>query len=717
MSLGYGNGGEQFNLDTGGTGGALRFFVRNAAGTVSAATSTYIPANDGKWHHVVGVCDESGGHVYLYLDGALTASGNITAGSGLLSSSMPMIIGARESANNSPVSYDFQFVGKIDEVAVYNRSLSASEVQSHYFGSGVAPLITSLNPVNLTTNQGATAVFTATVTGTGPITYQWLDPNNNPIGQNTNTLTLVNVQQAQQGTYTLNVSNPYGSAQTNASLTVQLGPPQMVVDIDPTPITVYVGDPVTYSVQVTGTQPLSYQWFRDGSTVAGATNSSYTFPAIAGTNTYRVSVTNSYSSGAGGPLFSMVGTVIGIQPPTVNPGDFSTKLKIQFTGYTRGETLRDFPVLVKLGTNLTGFSYSQFAGANGGDLRFADSSGTRSLPYEIDEWNDASGVSSIWVQVPHLSGTNDFIWAYWGNPGNTQPASYGTNGSAWLPAAFEGLPGYQIVYHLKESALPFADGTLQHPATNGVAPTPTPGIVGTGGSFGGTKWLDAGTNDVGDAFTLSAWVNIPNGTTDIDTLWANKAGGFSVAGFALYVNTYQHNDQVIDFATGNGSGGNESTTSAGTVPFGAWHLVTVGVNRTNHVAQFYLDGTSAGSSSSILSDFPTLNDLRLGQFLDGSFTFRGTMDEARIQTGVTSSNWVWASWATVAQNSTLASYSAVASSVVTLSYQVSGSNLILSWPQGTLQSATQVTGPYTIVPGATSPYTNTISGQRYFRIH
>ena len=223
---------------------------------------------------------------------------------------------------------------------------------------------------------------------------------------------------------------------------------------------------------------------------------------------------------------------------------------------------------------------------------------------------------------------------------------------------------------------------------------------------------------MGDAFTLSAWVNIPPGTSDIDSLWVNKRGGFSQPGFAFFVNTYQVLDQKIDFATGNGTGGNESTTAAGTVPFGSWHLVTVAANRTNHTAQFYLDGSAVGSSSSILSDFPTVNDLRLGIYLDNAFDFRGAMDEARVQSGVNSSNWVWATWATVAQNSTFANYSAVSSSIVTLNYQVSGNQLILSWPQGTLQAAGAVTGTYTNVPSATSPYTNSMTGpQRFFRIH
>src|SRR6185312_9730317 len=178
LGIGYGNGGEQFILDTGGSAnGALRFFVRNAAGTVSAATSSYLPANDGKWHHVVGVCDEAGGHVYLYMDGVQLASGTITAGSGILSSSMPLTIGARESDHFNTVSNDFQFLGAIDEVALYNRALSAAEIQSHYFASGIGPVITQVTPQTFTTNKNASVSFTVTTTGTAPLSYQWYDPS------------------------------------------------------------------------------------------------------------------------------------------------------------------------------------------------------------------------------------------------------------------------------------------------------------------------------------------------------------------------------------------------------------------------------------------------------------------------------------------------------------------------------------------------------------
>ena len=173
---------------------------------------------------------------------------------------------------------------------------------------------------------------------------------------------------------------------------------------------------------------------------------------------------------------------------------------------------------MQFGTNLSGFAYGQLASPVGGDLRFTDASGTNQIPHEIDEWNPA-GTSSVWVQVPSLGSTNDYIWAYWGNPAVTTPLAWCTNGTVWLPLG-SSTP-YDVVYHLKEGALPFQDSTQQSPATNGVAPAATPGVVGTGGAFNGSSWLDAGTNDLGDEFTLSAWINIPAGTSDEQTIWAN----------------------------------------------------------------------------------------------------------------------------------------------------------------------------------------------------
>ena len=72
---------------------------------------------------------------------------------------------------------------------------------------------------------------------------------------------------------------------------------------------------------------------------------------------------------------------------------------------------------------------------------------------------------------------------------------------------------------------------------------------------------------------------------------------------------------------------------------------------------------------------------------------------------------------TVAQNSTFENYAPIVSSAVTLTAQMIGGKLVLTWPTGTLQSAAVVNGQYTDMAGITSPYTNTPSGpQQYYRV-
>jgi hypothetical protein len=56
---------------------------------------------------------------------------------------------------------------------------------------------------------------------------------------------------------------------------------------------------------------------------------------------------------------------------------------------------------------------------------------------------------------------------------------------------------------------------------------------------------------------------------------------------------------------------------------------------------------------------------------------------------------------------------------IPLHIQSSGANVVLTWNDASfnLQSATIVTGPYTTISGATSPFTtNTISAQQFFRL-
>jgi hypothetical protein len=415
-----------------------------------------------------------------------------------------------------------------------------------------------------------------------------------------------------------------------------------------------------------------------------------------------VSVTNSYS--AGSPLVSSTATVVGMPATTLNPTNYTDSLAIVLSGYNRSETLHDFPVLVELGTNLPGFNYNHFAYPSAGsDLRFTDASGTRVIPCEVDQWNP-SGQSEVWVQVPALSGSNTTIWAYWGNPANNAPLP-GTN--VWVPQPWEGLPAYDLVYHLKEGALPFADSTGQYPALTGIAPAQTPGTVGTGALFNGTSdFLDAGLVPVGKQFSVSAWVNLASAASSEQTIWCNKNGGWNTAGFDFYVNSWLASDGVIYFDTADGVNGNVSARTVGNaISFGQWHLLTGTLDGSNGVVNVYVDGVNVTINTGVDTAFQTTNYVRCGSILNGepgasgsgNTFFDGAMDETRIHAGIESSNWVWASWMTVAQNASFQSYSNVVSKVINpvainYNYNFSAGSLSLSGTGGTANATYWVLG-------------------------
>lgn len=159
VTRGYGSGGEQFNLDCGGSGHAFRFFVRDAVGgNAHVASSSIVPNN--QWHHLVGVCDEANSNVLLYVDGVKTGTATITPNTGLLYSAVPMSIGSRQAGSGT--AYNNQFVGSMEEVAVYNYALSANQVLAHFQSVSNRPPIFVSNPF-AATGANAGQFYSATL--------------------------------------------------------------------------------------------------------------------------------------------------------------------------------------------------------------------------------------------------------------------------------------------------------------------------------------------------------------------------------------------------------------------------------------------------------------------------------------------------------------------------------------------------------------------------
>lgn len=358
----------------------------------------------------------------------------------------------------------------------------------------------------------------------------------------------------------------------------------------------------------------------------------------------------------------------------IDPADFGSRLGLTLAGYTRGEPLEGFPVLVKLGGHVPGFDYRHFASPTGGDLRFANASGTVLVPHEVDEWN-TNGTSWVWVRAPSLTGPDDALWAYWGNPRATNPPATSTNGAVWSE-------GFELVWHLKESAFPRADSTTRHPARGGGNPgTTAAGAVGRAVVFDGTSsYLNAGLVDLGEAFTLSAWIKPDSTANSIQAIWANKPGGSIPDGFAFFLNSWQTRDQRLLFETGDGVAGAVASTATNVVSSGAWHHVAAVVDRVAGFARLFVDGTERTATPTVLPGFATHASTFLGRFSDGLYTFKGPMDEVRIEQRARSADWLWASWMNVVSNADFVVQGSVARRAPILDCRVNGGAARLVWP-------------------------------------
>lgn len=111
------------NYSDGVRTGVLRAGVLNGNSYAEVFGTTNVA--DGQWHHAAFTYD--GQTLRIYVDGQLQAQQQFTSGPGYVAGD-PLFIGNRQYA----LCCKHLFQGLIDEVEVFNRALSASEIQAIY---------------------------------------------------------------------------------------------------------------------------------------------------------------------------------------------------------------------------------------------------------------------------------------------------------------------------------------------------------------------------------------------------------------------------------------------------------------------------------------------------------------------------------------------------------------------------------------------------------
>jgi len=186
----------------------------------------------------------------------------------------------------------------------------------------VSPTITT-QPASQTVTAGQTATFTVVAAGTAPLNYQWKKNGVSIAGATAASYTTPATTSSDSGsTFAVVVTNTAGTvASAVATLTVNPAPVAPTITTQPGSQTVTAGQTATFSVVASGTAPLSYQWRKNGVSIAGATAASYTAPATTTSDngsTFAVVVTNT-----AGTVASAAATL------TVNPAPVAPTITTQ----------------------------------------------------------------------------------------------------------------------------------------------------------------------------------------------------------------------------------------------------------------------------------------------------------------------------------------------------------------------------------------------------
>lgn len=226
--------------------------------------SSGLVTEDGQWNMVALVVDPTGAQFYLGdSQGNLTTARDAT-GRAVATFTSSFTIGG-DSVNTGR-----RFNGVIDEPAIFNKCLSAADIETIFraglgdFKPGTATIIPSQDPF-----YAGEGTLTASVSGA--ITdWQWYKDGAAIVGATEMTLS----GDLAAGSYTVTGKNKSGSS-TSAPFTIQ---PAHAPIITSQPVgggKRYLGGRVNLVVGVEGSEPMTYQWKLSGKDIPDATSPEY----------------------------------------------------------------------------------------------------------------------------------------------------------------------------------------------------------------------------------------------------------------------------------------------------------------------------------------------------------------------------------------------------------------------------------------------------------
>ncbi len=339
----------------------------------------------------------------------------------------------------SPRINDDPLESKRVEVVRLPRADGAANVRFRFLQTGTAswyfgidnfglysintPVISG-QPQAITVDAGTPATFTVVASGSGTLTYQWRRNGINIPGANSSSYTIPSAAASDVALYSVVVSNADGpTTSTPAQLTVKTTPELLSSPISQV---ADIGANLVLSVSARGGQPISYQWYHNGTLQGGATGRSNLLNNVqtGDGGSYYVVVANSF-----GQVTSTVARVVVISDP---PGS--------------GNINQDLVVHLRFDSdNQDSSGRNNHGTAVGSPTIGSGQIGSGALQYTTAQ--DGSSYNYVSLGKPadlNFGDTNDFSVSFWtksptgswrGDPafiGNKNWGSGGNNG--WIAA-------------------------------------------------------------------------------------------------------------------------------------------------------------------------------------------------------------------------------------------------------------------------------------------
>jgi len=291
---------------------------------------------DGAWHFIVGVW--TGTNQLIYVDGVSNSAAGATG--------LPDGDGYDFTIGEAPDDTGRAFDGNIAEVAIFSRALTGAEIQNLYSVAQVAAEIIQQPPPSQTVGEGASATFATVAIGNGTLSYEWFFngtavSGSHYTGANSDTLSIADTLTTDSGTYTLAVSNTFGSVTSTPSVLAVLATPLVNTLFGASNVTL-LGSTFVFAVDVQSPTPVTNAWFYNGTLVtngngiSGATTTNLVILSAAPANdgVYQYFGTN--AAGVGSSTAGIL-TVLPFSEPTFNTNGTDWTLTTSGTSAAQGQ--------------------------------------------------------------------------------------------------------------------------------------------------------------------------------------------------------------------------------------------------------------------------------------------------------------------------------------------------------------------------------------------